>query len=636
MPAQSQTLDFGADVKQLLHLVAHALYSNSEIFLRELVSNSSDAMDKLRYEALSNNALYEDDSTLKIWVDVDKKSKIITVRDNGIGMSREEVIENLGTIARSGTQAFKTLLEQKKAGADAQLIGQFGVGFYSTFIVADKVVVRTRRAGMKTDEGVEWTSDGQGSYTIKNIEQKNRGTEVVLHIKKETEEFLDDMKLRSIIHKYSDHILWPVEMKKIEMPTEDEKKEKKAPKEEWETVNQASALWTLPKNKIKKEEYEELYKHISHDFEEPLAWKHNKVEGKLEYTTLLYIPKHAPFDLWMREQKRGLKLYIKRVFIMDDAEQLMPLYLRFVKGIVDSNDLPLNISRELLQSNKTVEKIRSGCVKRTLDLLDNLAKKEKEKYQTFWDAFGEVLKEGVIEDYANKDRIGKLVRFASTHAGEATQNVSLDDYISRMKEGQDKIYYVVSDTFEAAKNSPLLEVFKQKGIEVLLMFNRVDEWFVQHLSDYEGKHLQSVSKGSLDLGKLEDEKEKEEVKTQEKTFESLLKQLKNILKDRAKDVRVTTRLTDSPACVVFDDYDMTGHMQRLMQAAGQTMPESKPILEINPKHRLIEKLNSEPDEAKTKKWANVLLDQALLAEGEKLPNPADFVKQLNELLAELM
>jgi len=638
--SQTKTLDFGADVKQLLHLVAHALYSNSEIFLRELVSNSSDAMDKLRYEALSNNALYEEDSVLKIWVEMDKKSKIITVRDNGIGMSREEVIDNLGTIARSGTQAFKNLLEQKNAGKDSQLIGQFGVGFYSAFIVADKVVVRTRRAGMKTDEGVEWTSDGQGSYTIKNIEKKERGTEVVLHIKKDGEEFLDEMKLRSIIHKYSDHILWPVEMRKVEF--DEKKKDKKDAKEkeetkiEWETVNQASALWTLPKSGIKKEEYEELYKHISHDFEEPLACTHNKVEGKLEYTTLLYIPKHAPFDLWMREQKRGLKLYIKRVFIMDDAEQLMPLYLRFVKGIVDSNDLPLNISRELLQTNKTVEKINSGCVKRTLDLLDDLAKNEKESYQTFWDAFGEVLKEGVIEDYANKDRIGKLARFASTHTNDAAQNVSLDEYIARMKEGQDKIYYVIADTFEAAKNSPLLEVFKQKGIEVLLMFNRVDEWFVQHLSDYEGKHLQSVSKGSLDLGKLEDEKIKEEVKAQEKTFESLLKQLKDILKDRAKDVRVTTRLTDSPACVVFDDDDMTGHMQRLMQAAGQTMPTSKPILEINPKHRLIEKLNSESDEAKTKKWANVLLDQALLAEGEKLPNPADYVKVLNELLTELM
>jgi molecular chaperone HtpG len=639
---QAETLDFGADVKQLLKLVAHSLYSHSEIFLRELISNASDALDKLRYQALSNSALFENDPDGKIHVEVNKTLRTITVRDNGIGMTRQEVIDNLGTIARSGTQAFSQMLKEQQSGkektpsASAQLIGQFGVGFYSAFIVSDKVIVRTRKAGMKANEGVEWVSDGQGAYTVKNIEKSDRGTEVILHLRKNENEFLDDMRLRSIIHKYSDHILWPVMMKKIEVDQKDKDKDKKKKVEKVleEVVNQAKALWTLPKNKIKPEEYNELYKHISHDFDDPLAWTHNRVEGKLEYTSLLYIPKRAPFDLWNREQKHGLKLYVKRVFIMDNAEQLLPLYLRFVKGIVDSNDLPLNISRELLQSNQTVEKIKSGCQKRIFNLLEQLVKNEPEKYQTFWNEFGEVLKEGVIEDFANKDRIAKLTRFASTHTDSDAQTVSFDDYIKRMKDEQDKIYYVIADNFNAAKNSPLLEVFKQKGIEVLLLFNRVDEWYVQHLSEYEGKKLQSIAKGAVDLGQLEDKVEKEEVKKQEKTFESLVKQLKEILKDRAKDVRLTNRLTSSPVCVVFDEHDMSGHMQRLMQAAGQAMPQSKPILELNPKHRLVARLNSEADEAKVKTWANVLLDQALLAEGEKLSNPAEFVKQLNDLLTD--
>ena len=633
---QAETLDFGADVKQLLKLVAHSLYSHSEIFLRELISNSSDALDKLRYQALSNSALFENDPDGKIHVEVNKTLRTITVRDNGIGMTRQEAADNLGTIARSGTQAFQQLLTKEKTAKDTQLIGQFGVGFYSAFIVADKVVVRTRKAGMQANEGVEWESDGQGSYVVKNIEKPSRGTEVVLHIRKNETEFLDDMRLRSIIHKYSDHILWPVMMKKVEVEQEKTDEKKEVEKVTEEIVNQAKALWTLPKNKIKESEYHELYKHISHDFDDPLTWTHNKVEGKLEYINLLYIPKRAPFDLWSREQKHGLKLYVKRVFIMDNAEQLLPLYLRFVKGVVDSNDLPLNISRELLQSNQTVEKIKSGCQKRIFNLLEQLAKNDKEKYQMFWDAFGEVLKEGVIEDFANKDRIAKLTRFTSTHNESEKQTVSFDDYISRMKEGQDKIYYVIADNLNAAKNSPLLEVFKQKGIEVLLLHNRVDEWFVQHLNEYDGKTLQSIAKGAVDLGKLEDKNEKEETKKQEKTFESLIKQLKEILKDRAKDVRVTNRLTSSPVCVVFDEQDMSGHMQRLMQAAGQGMPQSKPILELNPKHRLIERLNSESDEAKIKTWANVLLDQALLAEGEKLTNPAEFVKQLNALLTEIV
>ncbi|ATN85622.1 molecular chaperone HtpG [Coxiella burnetii] len=625
---QAETLSFEAEVKQLLHLVAHSLYSNKEIFLRELISNSSDAADKLRYQALSDAALYENDADLKIWIDFDKDNRTITIRDNGIGMSREEVIENLGTIAKSGTRAFRELLAEKKA-EDSQLIGQFGVGFYSAFIVADRVVVRTRRAGMKADQGVEWESTGEGEYTLKNIDKPTRGTEVVLHLKESEEEFLDPLRLRAIITKYSDHILLPIVMKKIKTSGADDEDKNETPEEE--VVNRANALWVLPKDKIKDEEYKELYKHIAHDFEDPLAWVHNKVEGKLEYTTLLYIPARAPFDLWNREGQRGLKLYVKRIIIMDDAEHFMPMYLRFVKGIVDSNDLPLNISRELLQSNEVINKIKAGCVKRILSLLEDLAKNDKEKYASFWKAFGQVLKEGPAEDFANRDRIANLLRFASTHNDTDEQNVSLQDYISRMKPEQNKIYYIVADTYTSAKNSPLLEVFRKKDIEVLLMSDRVDEWLVAHLNEFEGKSLQSIAKGTLDLGDLEKE-EKVETEKFEKDFDELLKQFKEVLGEKIKDVRITHRLTDSPTCVVFDENEMSGHLQRLLIQTGQDFMQAKPILEINPSHPLILRVKNESDKTRFNRWADLLLNQALLAEGEQLKDPASFVKGLNELL----
>jgi molecular chaperone HtpG len=639
--AQAETLSFEAEVKQILSLFAHSLYSNSEIFLRELISNASDAGDKLRYATLSDAALNEGDSTLKIWVDVDKQQKTITVRDNGIGMTREEVIENLGTIAKSGTRAFREMLENKKSATDSQLIGQFGVGFYSAFVVADRVVVKTRRAGMQADQGVMWESDGQGQYTVKNIHHPARGTEVVLHVKTECEEFLDESRLRNIITKYSDHIVLPIVMKKPE-PAEDksalktskeamdEKNETVIPEEE--VVNRANALWTLPKSEVTDEQYKDLYKHIAHDFEEPLAWTHNKLEGKLEYTSLLYIPARAPFDLWNREYQRGLKLYVKRVFIMDDAEHFMPMYLRFIKGVIDSNDLPLNISRELLQSNQLIEKMRSGSVKRVLDLLEKLVADEPATYAKFWKEFGAVLKEGPAEDYANKDRIAKLLRFASTHQADDVQNVSLTDYTSRLQEGQDKIYYLTADSYLSAKNSPLLEVFRKKGIEVLLLSDRVDEWLMTHLTEFEGKKFQSVSKGKLDLDKTEDKVEEQQQQEKAATFADVVQRIKTALGDRVKDVRLTHRLVDSPACVVFDENELTGHMQRLLKAAGQTLPESKPILELNPDHRLLLKLQHIQDSQKVADWANILLSQALLAEGEQLQNPADFVKRLNQLL----
>lgn len=641
--AQAETLSFEAEVKQLLNLVAHSLYSNSEIFLRELISNSSDAADKLRYAALTDAALYENDSQLKIWVDFDKQQHTITVRDNGIGMDRQEVIDNLGTIAKSGTRAFKDMLESKQAGADSQLIGQFGVGFYSTFVVADKVVVRTRRAGMQPDQGVQWESDGQGQYTVKNIHYAARGTEVVLHLKKESEEFLDDNRLRSIITKYSDHIVLPILMKKPEKsPSNAPKTEKEAMEEKNETVipeeevvNRASALWTLPKNEIKEEQYQELYKHIAHDFEDPLAWTHNKLEGKLEYTSLLYIPARAPFDLWHREYQRGLKLYVKRVFIMDDAEHFMPMYLRFIKGIIDSNDLPLNISRELLQSNQTIEKMRSGCVKRVLDLLEKLAADEPETYAKFWNEFGAVIKEGPAEDVVNKDRIAKLLRFSSTHPQDDQQTVSLSDYVSRMPQDQDKIYYLVADSYLSAKNSPLLEVFRKKNIEVLLLSDRVDEWLMAHLIEFDGKKLQSISKGKLDLDKAEDKEEQKQQEEKATSFADIVAQIKTALAEQVKDVRLTHRLVDSPACIVFDENELTGHMQRLLKAAGQAMPESKPILELNPDHPLLLKLQKVQDKQKIADWADILLSQALLAEGEQLSNPAAFVKRLNQLLVQI-
>lgn len=635
--AQTQTKAFTAEVSQLLDLVAHSLYSNKDIFLRELVSNASDAADKLRYEALSDNALYEGDAELKIWVDFDAEHNTITVRDNGIGMNRDEVIENLGTIAKSGTRAFKQMLENgKSSGDNSQLIGQFGVGFYSAFIISDKVTVRTRRAGMQADQGVYWESDGKGEYVIKNIDKAARGTEIVLHVNEDEKDFLSDMRLRTIITQYSDHILLPIVMKKA-LTEEDEKRKQEGeivvPEEE--VVNQAKALWTLPKSEIKDEEYQELYKHIAHDFEDSLAWAHNKVEGTSEYTSLLYIPARAPMDLWNRDMQRGLKLYVKRVFIMDDAEHFMPMYLRFVKGIIDSSDLPLNISREILQSNKSIDRIRGACVKRILSLLENMAEKDAEKYQKFWEQFGQVIKEGPAEDFANKDRIAKLLRFSSTTEDSNVQTVALADYVSRMKPDQDKIYYLIADNYVAAKNSPLLEIFRQKGIEVLLMHDRVDEWLMGHLQEFDGKSFQSIAQGSVDLGKFDDDATKEAKEKQKEDFKDIVTQLKDSLGEKVKDVRVTDRLTDSPACVVFDDQGMTGHMQRLLKAAGQELPDTPPILEVNPSHPILIKIKSSQDDQKVGSWAGVLLNQALLAEGEQLKNPAAFVKELNHLLIEL-
>ncbi|MBS0350304.1 MAG: molecular chaperone HtpG [Proteobacteria bacterium] len=641
--AQAETLSFEAEVKQLLNLVAHSLYSNPEIFLRELVSNSSDAADKLRYAALTDSALYENDSQLKIWVDINKQNRTITVRDNGIGMSREEVIENLGTIAKSGTRAFKEMLENKQAGGDSQLIGQFGVGFYSTFVVADHVVVRTRRAGMKADQGVMWESDGQGQYNIKNIQYSPRGTEVVLHLKQEFEEFLDEYRIRNVITKYSDHIVLPIIMKKPDISKKDEiKQDKEAIQEkeivipEEEVINRASALWTLSKNEISDDQYKELYKHIGHDFEDPLAWTHNKLEGKLEYTSLLYIPARAPFDLWQREGQRGLKLYVKRVFIMDDAEHFMPMYLRFVKGIVDSNDLPLNISREILQqSNKIVEKIRSGLVKRVLDLLEKLATDDQAAYRKFWQEFGMVLKEGPGEDYANKDRIAKLLRFASTHQEDNEQTVSLIDYVARMPKEQDKIYYLIADSYLTARHSPLLEVFRKKGIEVLLLVDKVDEWLMSHLFEFEGKKFQSISKGKLDIDNIGSQEEKQQQEAKAATFTEVVESVQKALGDQVKEVRLTHRLVDSPCCVVFDENELSGHMQRLLKAAGQAVPESKPILELNPDHQLLLKLQHIKDPQKISDWSEILLNQALIAEGEQLKNPVDFIKRLNQMLAQV-
>lgn len=625
---QTETLSFEAEVKQLLHLVTHSLYSNKEIFLRELISNGSDAADKLRYEALADAALYENDPDLKIWIDFDKAARTITIRDNGIGMTRDEAVANLGTIAKSGTRAFRDLLSADKA-KDSQLIGQFGVGFYSAFVVASEVEVRTRRAGMQSDQGVYWKSAGEGEFTVENIDKPTRGTEVILHLKPEEDEFLESYRLRNIITKYSDHIVLPIMMRK---PVE--KKDGEETAVEYEVVNRANALWTLSKSEIKDEQYQELYKHIAHDFENPLAWAHNKVEGKFEYTSLLYIPARAPYDLWNRDMSRGLKLYVRRVFIMDDATHLIPMYLRFVKGVVDSNDLPLNVSREILQSNKIIEGIKSGCVKRVLSLLEDIAENDKDKYASFWKEFGQVLKEGPGEDYANKDRIAKLLRFATTHSKSEKQDISLADYVSRMKQGQDKIYYVIADTYLSAKNSPLLEVFHKKGIEVLLLSDKVDEWLVAHFTEFEGKHLQSIAKGSLDLGELDDAETKEETKKQEVEFEDYIKQMKESLKDRVKDVRLTHRLVDSPACVVFDDHDLSGHMQRLLMQAGQDYAATKPILELNAKHPLIQRIRTETNDARFNRWADIILGQALLAEGEQLKDPAGFVKGLNELLLE--
>ncbi|MCD8524835.1 MAG: molecular chaperone HtpG [Gammaproteobacteria bacterium] len=629
--AQTETKKFQASTRELLDLMINSLYSNKEIFLRELVSNASDAIDKLRYEALSDNALYEDDPNLAIYLTMDKSAKTITIRDNGIGMTRDEVIENLGTIAHSGTKEFLSKMTGDKA-KDNQLIGQFGVGFYSAFIVADRVEVFTRRAGLSHEHGVHWSSDASAEYVIENSEHKQRGTTIVLHLKENASEFLESYRLRSIITKYSDHIALPIMMEKEVAPSEDKDKQEETSAPEFEVVNQAKALWTLEKSKIKDEDYKALYKHISHDFEDPLSWVHNKVEGSMEYISLLYIPTRAPFDLWNRDGQRGLKLYVQRVFIMDDAEQFLPMYLRFVKGVIDTKDLPLNVSREILQNDRVTDKLRGALVKRVLGLLEELSEKETEKYQKFWQAFGSVLKEGPGEDFANKDRIAKLLRFATTHDDSEAQSHSLADYTKRMKDGQDKIYYVTAESFEAAKNSPALEVFRQKGIEVLLLSDRVDEWLISHMTEFEGKKLQSVAKGDLDLGQLEDEETKEEKKKDTDEFESVLKQMKEVLGDKVKEVRISHRLTSSPSCVVADENDMGIHMQRIMQAAGQNFGMSKPIFEINPKHPLLVSIKTESDDERFAEWTNLLFEQAVLAEGGHLDNPAEFVQRMNKLL----
>lgn len=633
MGANKETLGFQAEVKQLLNLMIHSLYSNKEIFLRELVSNASDACDKLRFEALNNSALYGDDAELKIRLSFDKDARTITISDNGIGLSREEAVEHLGTIAKSGTREFFSSLTGDQA-KDAHLIGQFGVGFYSSFIVADKVTVVSRRAGLEAGQAVKWESAGEGDFSVEMVEKAGRGTDVTLHLREGEDEFLSSWKLRQTIRKYSDHITLPILMKKEKW---DEEKKEQVVTDEDETVNQASALWARPKSEITDEQYTEFYKHVAHDFEDPLAYVHAKVEGKQEYTQLLYIPQRAPFDLWDRNARHGVKLYVRRVFIMDDAEQLMPLYLRFVRGVVDSNDLPLNVSREILQESKDIETIRGGCVKKVLSLLEGLADSEdaaeKEKYGKFWTEFGRVLKEGVGEDFANKERIAKLLRFASTQSDTPDETVSLADYVSRMKEGQEKIYFVTAETFTAARNSPHLEIFRKKGIEVLLLSDRVDEWVTGHLTEFDGKQLQSVAKGGLDLGKLEDEAEKKEAEQAADEYKELLEKVKASLGEKIKDVRVTHRLTDSPSCIVADEHDMGGNLARILKAAGQKAPEMKPILEINPKHPAVQRLKYE--ESRFDDWANLLLEQATLAEGGTLDDPAGFVKRINDLMLAL-
>jgi len=626
-----ETRGFQAEVKQLLDLMVHSLYGNKEIFLRELISNASDACDKLRFEALTDKALYENEPDLGIRVSFDPKARTVTVSDNGIGMSRQEVIDNIGTIAKSGTREFFQSLTGDQA-KDAHLIGQFGVGFYSSFIVADRVTLVTRRAGLTQEHGIRWESDGSGDYTFETVERAERGTEVTLHLREGEDEFANAERLRSIIRRYSDHITLPIVMKKEEWDKDNRVYRTTG---EDETVNQASALWARPKSEITEEQYHEFYKHVAHDFEAPLAYSHNRVEGTKEYTQLLFIPSRAPFDLWDREHRRGIKLYVRRVFIMDDAEHLMPPHLRFVRGVIDSADLPLNISREILQESKDVEMIRAGSVRRVLSLLEDLAEKEPEKYATFWKEFGRVFKEGAGEDHGNRERIAKLLRFASTHADAEEQNVSLADYVARMKPDQDKIYYVTADSFAAAKSSPHLEVFRKKGVEVLLMYDRVDEWVMSHLTEFEGKSLQSVAKGRLDLGKLEDETEKKEQEKEEGESKELVEKMKKALGESVKDVRVTLRLTDSPACLVADEHDLSANLQRLLKAAGQKAPASKPILEVNPHHRLLERLKGESDEARFRDLSQVLYDQALLAEGGTLEDPAGFVRRVNQLLLEM-
>jgi len=623
----AETLGFQAEVKQLLHLMIHSLYSNKEIFLRELVSNASDACDKLRFEAIDHPDLLEGDSDLRIRVEFDKDASTVTITDNGIGLSRDEAIANLGTIARSGTREFFSQLTGDKQ-KDAQLIGQFGVGFYSSFIVAEKVAVRSRRAGLPASEGVLWESDGQGEFSVSAIDREARGTSVTLTLRADEDEFLSGWKLREVLRRYSDHISLPIEMRKEEWDAE---KSEQVVKDEWETVNQANALWTRSKSDITDEQYREFYKHVSHDYEDPLAWTHNRVEGRSEYTQLLFVPRRAPFDLWDRDARRGVKLYVKRVFIMDDADQLLPAYLRFVRGVVDSADLPLNVSREILQESRDVRAIREGSAKRILGLLEDLAKDKPEEYAEFWAQFGQVLKEGAGEDPANKDRIAGLLRFASTQSDSPAQTVSLADYIGRMKEGQDKIYYLSADSYAAAAHSPHLEVFRRKGLEVLLLSDRVDEWMLSYLREFEGKALASVAKGGLDLDALADEEEKKQQAEAAEAFKPTLERLKTALGDRVKEVRTTARLVDSPACVVVDEHELSPHLLRMLKAAGQEAPEVKPILEVNPQHALVKRLEAQPDES-FGDWAELLLDQAMLAEGAALKDPAVFVKRMNALL----
>ncbi|HET8596586.1 MAG TPA: molecular chaperone HtpG, partial [Castellaniella sp.] len=623
----AETLGFQAEVKQLLHLMIHSLYSNKEIFLRELVSNASDACDKLRFEAIDHPDLLEGDGELRIRVEFDKAARTITITDNGIGLSRDEAVANLGTIARSGTREFFSQLTGDKQ-KDAQLIGQFGVGFYSSFIVAEKVSVSSRRAGLPAAEGVLWESDGQGEFSVSAIEREARGTSVTLTLRADEDEFLSGWKLREVLRRYSDHISLPIQMKKEEWDAE---KSEQVTRDEWETVNQANALWTRAKSDITDEQYKEFYKHVAHDYEDPLAWTHNRVEGRSEYTQLLYVPKRAPFDLWDRDARRGVKLYVRRVFIMDDADQLLPAYLRFVRGVVDSADLPLNVSREILQESRDVRSIREGCAKRILALLEDLAKDKPEEYAEFWTQFGQVLKEGAGEDPANKDRIAGLLRFASTHADTSAQTVSLADYIGRMKEGQDKIYYLTADSHAAAAHSPHLEVFRRKGLEVLLLSDRVDEWMLSYLREFEGKSLASVAKGGLDLEALADEEEKKQQAEAAEAFKPTIERLKTALGDRVKEVRATARLVDSPACVVVDENELSPHLLRMLKAAGQDAPEVKPILEVNPQHALVKRLEAQSDES-FGDWAELLLDQAMLAEGASLKDPASFVKRMNALL----
>ncbi len=622
-----ETLSFQAEVNQLLKLMIHSLYSNKEIFLRELISNASDACDKLRFEAIANQALLEEDGELDIKVTIDKDKRTITISDNGIGMNRQEVMDNIGTIANSGTRKFIESMTGEQA-KDSHMIGQFGVGFYSAFIIADKVTLTTRRAGETADMGVTWESSGEGDYTIENIHQEKRGTSVTLHLREGEDEFLESYRVRNIISKYSDHISLPIKMLKND--------DKGEPTDEFEAINKASALWKRPKSDITEDEYKEFYKHVAHDFDEPLHWMHNQVEGTQSYTTLLYIPKRAPFDLFDRDHRHGIKLYVKRVFIMDDAEQLMPNFLRFIRGVVDSDDLPLNVSREILQHNKQIDTIRNGSVKKILSALEKLSKDDTEAYANFWGQFGNVMKEGPAEDFANKEKITKLLRFASTHNDSNTQDVSIDDYIGRMQKGQDKIYYITAESYAAAKNSPHLELFRKKNIEVLLMFDRVDEWMMSYLTEYDGKQFVSVAKGELDLGDLEDKEDKEKSKKAQEEFKNLVDKLKKVLEGKVKDVRVSHRLTDSPVCLVVEQQDMAMSMQKLLQQAGHKVPDIEPIMEFNPDHPLIKLLDSQTADESFDDLAMTLFEQAMLSEGGQLENPAGFVKRMNQILLNFM